>query len=93
MKLTKQTAIFKALASEQRLRLFLMIMENCCGKVDGYEKAFTDACECLPIGRSTVSHHLKELQKAGLITCEREGQSMRCRVNKRALELIRKVLA
>ncbi len=93
MKLTKQIAIFKALASEQRLRLFLMIAQNCCGKADGYEKAFTEACECLPIGRSTVSHHLKELQKAGLIICERDGQSMRCKVNGSALELIRQVLA
>ena len=81
-------AVFKALSNEQRLKLFLMIVKDCCPK-EGYEKAFTKACECMDLSRSTISHHLKELQSAGLITAEREGQSFRYRVNYDALKLIK----
>lgn len=82
--------IFKALSNGQRLKLFLMIVNNCCPK-DGYEKAFTKACDCMDLSRSTISHHLKELQSAGLITAEREGQSYRYRVNYDALKTIKKL--
>ena len=72
--------VFKALSNERRLKLYLMIVKNCCPK-EGYEKAFTKACDCMDLSRSTISHHLKELQNAGLITSEREGQSFRYRIN------------
>lgn len=85
--------IFKALGSEQRLKLFLMIVKNCCGTTDGYDRAFTKACECLDLSRSTVSHHLKELQNAGLVVCEREGQSFRCRVNEKTVQKIKDLLS
>jgi len=29
------------------------------------------------ISLSTISHHIKELRSAGLITCERQGQTIR----------------
>lgn len=92
MKTERLVQIFKALSSEQRLRLFLMIRDNCCGREEFFDKAFTNACECLDISRSTVSHHLKELQNAGLITCERTGQSFRCRVNHEALKAVKDLL-
>jgi len=38
---------------------------------------------------STVSHHFKELENAGLITCTKNGQSVVCTVEKEALELIK----
>ena len=45
-------------------------------------------CECvgalgkdLGIAPSTVSHHLKELSRAGLIDMNRKGQTMECQVN------------
>lgn len=92
MKLSKCADIFKALSNEQRLKLFLMIAQDCCGKSKGSKKAFTKACECLDISRSTVSHHLKELQRAGLIQCEKQGQSHYCTVNTDALQAVKELL-
>jgi ArsR family transcriptional regulator len=104
MKLSNYAAIFKALSNEQRLRIFTMIYEesakgakeatfpaenaSCCA----VEKAFTKVCECMDLSRSTISHHFKELQGAGLITCERDGQMYRCRVNEATLGLLRDFL-
>lgn len=85
--------IFKALSNEQRLNLFKMIYywnkmipkEECCG----VEKAFTKACECMDLSRSTISHHLKELQNAGLITCKRNGQVLACSINEELIDSIK----
>jgi ArsR family transcriptional regulator len=102
MKLSNYARLFKALSNEQRLKIFLMIYEEsakgggearvlpsqmaaCCP----VEKAFTMVCNCMDLSRSTISHHFKELQNAGLITCERDGQMYRCRVNEKTLELLR----
>ena len=109
MKQSNYVKIFKALANEQRLRIFLMIYKDCCvAGSDGtakipaqdksccpmamIEKAFTKVCGCTDLSRSTVSHHFKELQNAGLITCERDGQMYRCRVNAEAIDAIKDFL-
>jgi len=46
----------------------------------------------MDLSRSTISHHFKELQSAGLITCEREGQNFRCRVNQGVIDEIKAFL-
>jgi len=111
MKLSNYVKIFKALSNEQRLKIYLMIYENCCApsgsKVGsafrfkdgscctakgGIERAFTKICDCINLSRSTVSHHFKEMQNAGLITCEREGQTYRCRVNEESAAAIKAFL-
>ena len=66
--------------------------ESCCSNRGGLEKAFTKICDCMSLSRSTISHHFKELQNAGLITCEREGQTYRCSVNKDAVKSIKDFL-
>ncbi|HEY5998595.1 MAG TPA: metalloregulator ArsR/SmtB family transcription factor [bacterium] len=104
MKLSNYARIFKALSNEQRLRIFTLIYEEsargakaatfpaekaaCCP----IEKAFTKVCDCMDLSRSTISHHFKELQGAGLITCERDGQMYRCRVNETTLGKLRDFL-
>lgn len=92
--------IFKALSNEQRLRIFRMLCEwqgagdadrleeGCCGVAKG----FTRACCSLDLSRSTISHHFKELQAAGLISLKRSGQSSVCAVNPEAIEAIRHFL-
>jgi ArsR family transcriptional regulator, arsenate/arsenite/antimonite-responsive transcriptional repressor len=93
--------IFKALSSEQRLNIFKMLYEwqraNCETTGDcsvpvpdeGMEKCFTKACCCMRLSRSTISHHFKELENAGLISCTRNGQSYICKVNMEAIHAIR----
>ena len=64
---------------------------SCCVK-GGLEKAFTKICDCMSLSRSTISHHFKELQNAGLITCEREGQTFTCIVNEDVVKEIKDFL-
>ena len=100
MKQSELAKIFKALSSEQRLKLFTMIYQawskqklqqksgdECC--CNGVMKQFTEACKKMSLSRSTISHHFKELEQAGLITCVREGQACCCTVNEKALEHVR----
>jgi ArsR family transcriptional regulator, arsenate/arsenite/antimonite-responsive transcriptional repressor len=94
MELSKLAKIFKALSNEQRLKIFGMLYklgksDKCCIPV---EKGFTKACEMVNISRSTISHHFKELENAGLICCSRSGQSISCKIDEESLELIRSFL-
>lgn len=92
MKQSNLERYFKALSCEQRLRLFEIIRGGQAeneGACTGLMKAFSCACEELEVSRSTVSHHLKELERAGLIDCTKHGQSVCCRVNEKALQAIR----
>ena len=98
IELSKLSQIFKALSNEQRLRIFQMIAhkdsEHCGNKrgadcCQGMEKAFSKACACLGVSKSTISHHIKELNNASLINCEKKGQINICSVNKELLENIK----
>ena len=92
--------IFKALANEQRLRIFRQLCEwqNAQASASpgearsGVEKCFTRTCCSLPLSPSTISHHFKELQSAGLITVERTGQSFICTVQAETLQAARTFL-
>lgn len=98
MKQLRLPDVFKALGHPQRLRLFEMIYRmgtapagrgrkrtECCA----VEKAFTHGCACVDLSRSTVSHHLAALRRAGLISCTRDGRTVRCEVNPAALAAVR----
>ena len=104
MKTTNLAKVFKALSNEHRLELFRLIYNQCKaeesratndgkGCCEGIEKAFTMACGCLDLSRSTISHHFKELQNAGLITCTRQGQTFMCQVNEESVEAVRGFLS
>jgi ArsR family transcriptional regulator len=102
MELSNLAKIFKALSNEQRLRIFLLLYkmstagnkkEQCTGCCcHAIEKSFSRACEKLEISRSTVSHHFKELESCGLISCTRSGRTFVCRINEDAIESIRKFI-
>jgi DNA-binding transcriptional ArsR family regulator len=78
---------FKALSNPNRLKIYLKLL-SCCtpGTVTTIQEGMeTDRAACiselgsdLGIVPSTLSHHIKELRRAGLIRMEREGQKMKC---------------
>jgi ArsR family transcriptional regulator len=100
MKQLNITKIFKALSNDQRLKLFEMIYDCQVGKcshknapcTQGVDKAFTKACGHLSVARSTVSHHMKELENAGLISLTRKGQFFTCEINMDAVKAIKQFL-
>jgi ArsR family transcriptional regulator len=58
----------KALADPGRLRLLSLLAAN-----DGCESCVCDLVEPLGLSQPTVSHHLKVLVDAGLVTREKRG--------------------
>ena len=102
MKLSNYAKIFKALSNEQRLKIFMMIYKQCCrskgsscrtgldsGNRGSVEKAFSMVCDCMNLSKSTISHHIKELQHAGIVSCERFGRNFRCTVNEETVMAIK----
>jgi ArsR family transcriptional regulator len=79
---------FAALADPVRLRLVSLLATAEGGAVC--------ACDLVePVGKSqpTVSHHLKVLAEAGLVTSERRGRNVWYAVVPAALEVLRSALA
>ncbi|MCW8919452.1 MAG: metalloregulator ArsR/SmtB family transcription factor [Gammaproteobacteria bacterium] len=74
---------FKALSNPHRLALFQRLT-HCCAP--GTACAITEASRLsvgelgagLEIAPSTLSHHLKELNRAGLVQMERRGKQVIC---------------
>jgi DNA-binding transcriptional ArsR family regulator len=76
----------RALANPNRLAIFERIHEDglCC-RTDRKGNTVCAIAEDFRLALSTVSHHLKELRAAGLITCERRGQQVFCAINHETL--------
>lgn len=100
MEETRIVEMCKALGDPTRLRIF-QFLRSCCGPVavgESGEVRPVDGptvgevcCRVTGIDRitSTVSFHLKELRNAGLITMERRGKNMICRVDAGAVDRLR----
>jgi DNA-binding transcriptional ArsR family regulator len=69
MESTKAVESLAALAQESRLAIFRMLVQR---GPDGYTP--TQLGEKLNVSSPTLSFHLKELQRAGLIEVRREGR-------------------
>ncbi|RMI44289.1 ArsR/SmtB family transcription factor [Streptomyces triticirhizae] len=63
----RMAAMFKALADPVRLRLFSRVASH-----PGREACVCDIAD-VGVSQPTVSHHLKKLREAGLLTSERRG--------------------
>lgn len=80
-KLDEFAEIFKALSNPNRLRIFVRLA-SCCAPgtvslIDEDHSAYVgELSDELDVGKSTVSHHIKELRRVGLLRSERRGQKI-----------------
>ncbi|MEP7227067.1 MAG: metalloregulator ArsR/SmtB family transcription factor [Gemmatimonadales bacterium] len=76
---TQFDLIAKALADPRRMQVLEVIAgeEECpCARLR----------EEFPISKATISHHIKELVRAGLIEAHKDGQFLHCEVRREVLE-------
>ncbi len=96
--------MFKALGEPTRLHIFEFLRSCCCpvvveetGNVRPVSGPTVGEVCCHVTGaeqiNSKISHHLKELRLAGLITVERRGKNMICGVNRDAVNALAVYLA
>lgn len=99
--LQRLSEAFGALANPNRLRMFQQLRQKeleCNGGDGGC--SFSDPC-CnvgelaadLDITPATVSHHLKELSRAGLVVATRRGRFIYCSINHQAVTGIEEFLS
>ncbi|HEY1975775.1 MAG TPA: metalloregulator ArsR/SmtB family transcription factor [Candidatus Baltobacteraceae bacterium] len=62
-----ESRLFKAVADPYRLRMLATLARASA------EVCVCDFTDALPLNQPTVSHHLRILREAGLVTCERRG--------------------
>ena len=78
---------FKAVGDPTRLRLLNLIAAH-----DGGEACVCDLTAAFDLSGPTISHHLKVLREAGLVTGERRGTWIYYRVRPDALAALSRVL-
>lgn len=82
---------FKALGNPHRLALFSRLAACCppgtsCSTEEAARLCIGQLGEDLDISPSTLSHHIKELNRAGLIQMARRGKQIECWVDPITLE-------
>lgn len=75
---------FRALGDETRLRLLEILT--------GGERCVSDLMDELALGQSLVSHHLRALREAGLVTVRRDGRRIHYAISEPALAAVRLVV-
>jgi ArsR family transcriptional regulator, arsenate/arsenite/antimonite-responsive transcriptional repressor len=80
--------IFKALGDPTRVRLLSLI-----AAADGGEACICDLTEPVALSQPTVSHHMKQLVDAGLVTREQRGRWAYYRVADQTLRTVAGAIA
>lgn len=89
---------FKALSNPNRLQIFQRLL-SCCvpgtvcsaDTVNGF--CVGELGEDLAVAPSTLSHHIKELQRAGLIKTQRKGKNIECYVDAEKVGILKEFFA
>ncbi|MFE3024092.1 ArsR/SmtB family transcription factor [Nocardia tengchongensis] len=84
---TDLAAVFKALSDPVRLRLLSLVASHA-----GQEACVCDISAGFDVSQPTISHHLKVLREAGLLSSERRGSWVYYRVEHAALRQLSMLL-
>ena len=71
--------ISKALADPRRVGVLEAIADQQCCACQHLRDQF-------PVSKATISHHIKELVRAGIVEARRDGQFLNCIVRRETLE-------
>ncbi|UCH50669.1 MAG: helix-turn-helix transcriptional regulator [Chloroflexota bacterium] len=82
---------FKALSNPHRLSIFMRLASCClpggtCNTDEDMRECVGAVGKNLGLAPSTISHHVKELHRAGLIKMKRCGQTVECWVDQDTLD-------
>ena len=88
----KITKIMKALSNPNRFEIFMEIVKSNQSSYEKEECFVYDIMDKFKIGAPTISHHLKELSNADLISTERKGKYLIARINENTLKEFSKVI-
>lgn len=88
------SSAFKALSNPNRLKIFMRLLACCppgtsCDMDKAQKFCVGDLGNELDIAASTLSHHIKELNQAGLVQLERRGQNIECCVVPERVDALR----
>jgi ArsR family transcriptional regulator, arsenate/arsenite/antimonite-responsive transcriptional repressor len=78
----RETTLFKAIGDSYRLRILATLART------PNEVCVCDFTDTLPLNQPTVSHHLRILREADLVTCERRGTWVYYQLSPNALDRI-----
>ncbi len=84
--------IMKALSNETRWGLYKEIAKHEESNFEAPECNISDIVKVFGLSPPTISHHLKELANADLITTEKRGKYLVARINKKTLEAVKRIL-
>ena len=93
MEAKKLAKTMKALSNENRLALYLEIAKHEESNFEEPECNISDIVKMFRLSAPTISHHLKELVNADLITTEKRGKYLVARINKETLAEVKQVLS
>ena len=89
-RMARISSAFKALSNETRLAVFEKIRLGQCKAILNKDNRLSvcSVASNFNMSLSTISHHMKELRNAGLINCERRGQTILCRHNDETIRMM-----
>jgi DNA-binding transcriptional ArsR family regulator len=89
---------FKALSNPHRLQIFQRLLDCCepgtvCSADDISGFCVGELGQDLSVAPSTLSHHIKELQRAGLIKTLRKGKNVECFIDADKVSILKDFFA